>query len=461
MESPALPMEREMASVGGSTEERDRHEKNRAKYQAKKAKKAKSKVAREAAAQAKPSDARPRDNVDSAAPSAAEATAALADWSAAGTLTFTALEADDRQTVRLAALQRGLTVKSCGRAATRVLVVKGGEAAEAAAADGGSTDAIAEIKSNRPAWIDFLQANNISEMGADPKRHSVETHMKFYTSVKGGRAAAQPALGAAEDASRTANLFVWVVLSSCSRMLAHLATSGQLPCRVEVLRGEGAVQKCQAKRNNGIALLAARCDSVADAATVAAALVADENLAYPLRKAFVVEEATHDTLDEAAAALAAALDTAAAPAVATAGGSRAAVRLQVWPKTLQGPLLATLPSDPAGWELSPQTAGGLVASVVCLASGVYKVGVSAADTNAANSEKRNHGEVGGNIESQICRAFYKLREAVQVAAVDERFTFKGAMAIDAGAAPGGWTKYLAGDRGCSRVSSPAKSTICT
>ena len=57
-----------------------------------------------------------------------------------------------------------------------------------AAAAGTPEAAIAEIKSNRPAWIDFLQANNISEMGADPKRHSAETHMKFYTSVKGGGA---------------------------------------------------------------------------------------------------------------------------------------------------------------------------------------------------------------------------------------------------------------------------------
>jgi 23S rRNA C2498 (ribose-2'-O)-methylase RlmM len=53
--------------------------------------------------------------------------------------------------------------------------------------------------------------------------------------------------------------------------------------------------------------------------------------------------------------------------------------------------------------------------------------------------------------ASVCRAFYKLQEAVQIAGVDERFVFKGAMAIDAGAAPGGWTKYLALDRGCEKV----------
>jgi hypothetical protein len=337
---------------------------------------------------------------DCAAATAEDALARLADWPAAGALTFSALGTDDRQLVRLAALKRGLTVRSRSRAGARILVVKPAEA-EAAAA-------VAE-----EATVD-----------------------------------------AAADAALPANLFVWVVLSSCSRMLTHLATARQLPCRVEVLRGEGAVQQFRYKRNNGSALLAARCDSVADAATVAAALVADDILAYPLRKAFVVEEATHATFDGAAAALVAALDAAAAAAAATdgaGGGSRTTVRLQVWPKTLMARLLGSLPAEPALWELSPQATGGLVGSVVRLASGVFKVGASGADCYAGNVEMRNHGEAAGGIDSQICRAFYKLREAVQVAQVDEQFSFAGAVAVDAGAAPGGWTKYLASDRGCSRV----------
>jgi hypothetical protein len=60
--------------------------------------------------------------------------------------------------------------------------------------------------------------------------------------------------------------------------------------------------------------------------------------------------------------------------------------------------------------------------------------------------------------ASVCRAFYKLQEAVQIAGVDERFVFKGAMAIDAGAAPGGWTKYLALDRGCEKVKTQPKPT---
>jgi 23S rRNA U2552 (ribose-2'-O)-methylase RlmE/FtsJ len=61
----------------------------------------------------------------------------------------------------------------------------------------------------------------------------------------------------------------------------------------------------------------------------------------------------------------------------------------------------------------------------------------------------------------VCRAFYKLQEAVQIAGVDERFVFKGAMAIDAGAAPGGWTKYLALDRGCEKVKTQPNTCLPT
>ena len=63
--------------------------------------------------------------------------------------------------------------------------------------------------------------------------------------------------------------------------------------------------------------------------------------------------------------------------------------------------------------------------------------------------------------ASVCRAFYKLQEAVQIAGVDERFVFKGAMAIDAGAAPGGWTKYLALDRGCEKVRTQPNTCLPT
>jgi hypothetical protein len=61
--------------------------------------------------------------------------------------------------------------------------------APATAAAAVSTDAaLAEIKSNRAAWVDWLAANGLSDVGNDPKRHSAETQQKFYASVKGGGA---------------------------------------------------------------------------------------------------------------------------------------------------------------------------------------------------------------------------------------------------------------------------------
>jgi 23S rRNA U2552 (ribose-2'-O)-methylase RlmE/FtsJ len=341
-----------------------------------------------------------------------EALAALAEWhagvSGAAAMTFTSLAADDRAAVRLAALKYGLTVRSAGArsAGMRKLIVKTPEAEAAATRT-------AELRTTAPS---------------------------------------ESVVSTANDGARQANLFVWVLLSSHSRMLAHLTSSRQLPCAVQVLRGEGSQQLFRQSRNNGHALLAARCESIADASTVAAALVSDENLAYPLRKVFVVEEIMYATVGDAAAALVVALDAAAKAAkTETPGDSRVTVRLQCWPKVLLSQTLAALPDEAKGWNLSPQSPGGIVASIVQLASGAFKVGVSPAETYAGSNAKRCHGESGGAIDAQICRAFYKLQEAVQVARVDENFSFAGAMAVDAGAAPGGWTKFLAGDRGCARV----------
>ena len=342
-----------------------------------------------------------------------EALAALAEWhagvSGAAAMTFTSLAADDRAAVRLAALKYGLTVRSAGARSVglRKLIVKTPEA-EAAAT---RTD---ELRTSAPS---------------------------------------ESTVSAAEDCARQANLFVWVLLASHTRMLAHLTASRQLPCAVQVLHGKGSQQLFRQSRNNGHALLAARCESTAEASKVAAALVSDENLAYPLRKVFVVDEAMHGTVGDAAAALAAALDAAASAAANAAAttDSRVPVRLQCWPKLLLSQTLMALPDEATSWHLSPQVPGGIVASIVQLASGAFKVGVSPADTYAGSNAKRCHGESSGTVDSQICRAFYKMPEAVQIARVDEHFSFPGAVAVDAGAAPGGWTKFLADDRGCARV----------
>ena len=59
-------------------------------------------------------------------------------------------------------------------------------------------------------------------------------------------------------------------------------------------------------------------------------------------------------------------------------------------------------------------------------AGVYKVGVAPPTTYAGNSREKDIRGGSGNAEDmQICRAFYKLQEAIQVANVDARFSFEG------------------------------------
>jgi hypothetical protein len=298
------------------------------------------------------------------------ALAAMLEWAAGGAaagseIAFRGLGSDDRNTVRLAALQRGLKGRSKGKGSRRHLVVTipDEDAATAAVATAG-----------------------------------------------GG---AQSAAAAAEDGARTANLFVMVLLSSSSRMRAHLQSSWLANGPVEMTGGDQrskndtythrphahttiatlsialflhvseltllavwfSICTVQGGRNDGFDLLAGRSSAAAD---VAAELVADTNLACPLRKVFVVDDnpEPHLTLTAAVAALVTALDSAAATAAGTAGrgkSEKVGVRLQVWPKTLLQGVLGALPPQPEQWELSPQTTGdgsiGLVGSVVVLSSG--------------------------------------------------------------------------------------------
>ena len=60
----------------------------------------------------------------------------------------------------------------------------------------GPDAALAEIKRDRAAWVDWLKRNGLSDIGNDPKRHDAATHERFYASVKGG---AQPVAAAVES----------------------------------------------------------------------------------------------------------------------------------------------------------------------------------------------------------------------------------------------------------------------
>ncbi len=65
-----------------------------------------------------------------------------------------------------------------------------------------------------------------------------------------------------------------------------------------------------------------------------------------------------------------------------------------------------------------------------------------------------------NDNSEICRAYYKLQEAMELYRADDEMQeneetaplcFKGKTAFDCGSSPGGWTKYLVEKEGCAKV----------
>ena len=191
-------------------------------------------------------------------------------------------------------------------------------------------------------------------------------------------------------------------------------------------------------------------------------------------------------------ALVAALDTAAAAtadadADAVAGrlvNGKVGVRLQASPLTLLPPLLAALnarwSASEAGaadsrWQLSPQDCG-LVASVVVLSDGAWRTGISGVEAYAGDSQRSEEGyfvsdnnddgegqeqgqgqgqsgKASSGASSAVCRAQFKLSEAVLRAGVVKRgFGLHGCgVAIDAGSAPGGWTSYLATECAVKRV----------
>jgi len=75
-------------------------------------------------------------------------------------------------------------------------------------------------------------------------------------------------------------------------------------------------------------------------------------------------------------------------------------------------------------------------------------------TDATNTQDRSrfHGDLNGgdNKDESVSRAYYKLQEAMTRCHGDSR-QFSGSVALDCGAAPGGWTKYLVDRIQCAKV----------
>ena len=323
-----------------------------------------------------------------------------------------------------------------------------------------------------------------------------------------------------------ANLVLSVVHTHVRRVLEYLQeeTEGGAAPLLQGMGLEmlGVPPGCSAKQKKGkswsdlpIALRA--FGGAAGAAAAAAALIADPILSCAIRKTFVVEPAVDNaamlsSIEAAAAALLRQLDSAAADVRAGAKSKDVAmtapvgVRVQAYPASVLPRLLEALHSllqqqcaaddttttSPRQWILSPQAVSGcagLVASVVQLpviapahpggrtsagsgsgsggGGGDYRAGVCSLDGYAGLSRQSRAAHPDGDGEA-VCRAYYKLQEAVQrgmgtggmAGGMDAAagggggggvFEFEGAVAIDAGAAPGGWTKYLACDRKCRKV----------
>lgn len=256
----------------------------------------------------------------------------------------------------------------------------------------------------------------------------------------------------------SASVVLSVVHTHVSRVLEYLdelTTAGTLGPGVDVLGtvlGSTKQKKGQSWSDLPILL---RTTGRATGAAVAETLAADPLLSCAIRKIFVVEPEAAALADmaTAAAALVAQLDAAATRAAdeGRLPSGAIGVRLQAFPASVLPQLLEALHNKPAAsatlWELAPQSCG-LVASVVRLPqTSSLRIGVAPSAAYVGASRQARGAEGDGEA---VCRAYYKLQEAVRRAGADG-FPFETAIAVDAGSAPGGWTKYLAADRGCKLV----------
>lgn len=150
--------------------------------------------------------------------------------------------------------------------------------------------------------------------------------------------------------------------------------------------------------------------------------------------------------------------------------SDVAVRVQAFPPKMRSDLIAGMDAkwdDPelAGAEMSP-TSFTHTLSVVELEKaeggedGTYIMGLSdAMPTDAVSTRDRSrfHSEaIETGAKDDVCRAYYKLQEALTRYAngnVSTNKSLAGSVALDCGASPGGWTKYLMEEAGCKTTHS--------
>jgi 23S rRNA C2498 (ribose-2'-O)-methylase RlmM len=124
--------------------------------------------------------------------------------------------------------------------------------------------------------------------------------------------------------------------------------------------------------------------------------------------------------------------------------NNARVRLQTFPAHLQLTLAASLTSLENG-ILSPSDYTHVL-SLLKVNESVCFMGVVKADKLVCFANKDTSLEKKGDIP----RAYYKLQEALERFGGNVKSQLKRKVALDCGAAPGGWTQYLM-EQGCSKV----------
>jgi non-heme Fe2+,alpha-ketoglutarate-dependent halogenase len=117
------------------------------------------------------------------------------------------------------------------------------------------------------------------------------------------------------------------------------------------------------------------------------------------------------------------------------------MRIQVFPPRLQRSICdALLKKVIPGVDFSPKKYSKVL-SVVELATDQYVMGIS--DAEVTTTTGSGNVRVLEGSHSPVSRAYFKLREAMERYQGNDLVSFiKGKVAIDCGAAPGGWTKYL-------------------
>ena len=233
--------------------------------------------------------------------------------------------------------------------------------------------------------------------------------------------------GASADAYARGNVLLQCTGSHAERLRAYLAEVLGLETLAVLLPVGGG-----AKSGKGVRVLLVHAPRPSE---LFAALRADPNVARVVQRWYPLPR-RHATLADAFAAVAAELRDARG-----ADGAAVAVRVHAFPRPLERRLALELAASGVAVP-TPQGAERCVCAAFAL--GGYLVGVApTAEVLAAGALAEKEAA-----KAEISRAYFKLREACVRCGISTLGAVRHA--VDVGAAPGGWSAYLAAE-GAARV----------